>query len=379
MKKTLLTLFITFILSISAFAQLEVKEGSFKEVEGFVNINTDIMYDDNDKPYAVLKVKTENINDKERRQLLFQGDARTFFELEYKVGEVWVYISYYATYLKVSHPDFGSTEFWFPFDMKPKKGYELILFKKPSVDEDFQKRLERLESELNKQQKQSLNENTEAKEADKTYYAVERKKKQHTKSLRHKGLVFRPEIGVGLMPKGLFHDVPAYIYSYIVHVWYHDYDKGIYVVLNANVGYQINPFVYLGFGVGADLKTSSSMMSLPIYLNPRFYVNDSKTSLFFDIKLGYAASLKSSEAIVDDFYCVVDDVNASNVTTATKFDGFIGEFGVGLEYKYSSFGVSVGYQHFNSEINIKNFHDNYSYYPICVMLKYGYTIFLNKK
>jgi hypothetical protein len=88
------------------------------------------MYDDNDKPYAVVKVKTENINDRQRRELLFQGDAATFFEIEYKVGEVWVYLSYYASFLKISHPDFSSTEFYFPFDLEPKKGYELILVNK---------------------------------------------------------------------------------------------------------------------------------------------------------------------------------------------------------------------------------------------------------
>ena len=142
----LFILLCSIFISLNLMAQLEVKNGSFKEVTGFVNINTDIMFDDNDKPYAVLKVKTENINDKERRQLLFQGDARTFIECEYKVGEVWLYISYYATYIKISHPDFGSTEFWFPFDMQGKKGYELTLINKPSLEEDFLKRLEALEN-----------------------------------------------------------------------------------------------------------------------------------------------------------------------------------------------------------------------------------------
>lgn len=125
--RKLVILIITIIISLSTYAQLEVKEGSFKEVKGFVNINTDIMYDENDKPYAVIKVKTENISDKQRRELLFEGDARTFVEHEYKVGEVWLYISYYATYLKISHPDFSSTEFTLPFDMEPKKGYEMTL------------------------------------------------------------------------------------------------------------------------------------------------------------------------------------------------------------------------------------------------------------
>jgi len=129
MRKLLILLFVMF-LSLNALAQLEVKPGSFKEVAGFVNINTDKMYDDNDKPYAVLKVRTEKITDKQRRELLFQGDAQTFFEVEYQVGEVWLYISYYASYIKISHPDLSSTEFYFPYDMKPKCGYELTLVNK---------------------------------------------------------------------------------------------------------------------------------------------------------------------------------------------------------------------------------------------------------
>jgi len=131
MKKVLL--FILTLLSFSALAQLEVKPDSFKEVPGFVNINTELMEDDNNVLYAVIKVNTENINDKQRHQLLFQGNAATFIELEYKVGEVWVYLSSKpATYIKISHPDFGSTEFWFPYDLQPKKGYEMVLVNKAS-------------------------------------------------------------------------------------------------------------------------------------------------------------------------------------------------------------------------------------------------------
>ena len=126
MRRFLLLLFVVF-LSMTAFAQLEVKEGSFKAVKGFININTDKMYDDNDKPYAVLKIRTENINNKQRRELSFSGDAATFIETEYKEGEVWLYLSYYATFVKISHPDLSSTEYWFPYDMEPKKGYELTL------------------------------------------------------------------------------------------------------------------------------------------------------------------------------------------------------------------------------------------------------------
>ena len=127
MIRKFVVLFIALIMTISVYAQLEVKENSFKEVPRFVNINTEKMYDDNDKPYAVLKIKTENIGSKERRELSFKGDAQTFFEIEYQDGEIWLYISYYATFLKISHEEYSSTEFYFPFDMQPKNGYELTL------------------------------------------------------------------------------------------------------------------------------------------------------------------------------------------------------------------------------------------------------------
>ena len=149
LKRFVLLAFAIFVGNIALLAQLEVKEGSFKEVTGFININTEKMYDDNDKPYAVLKIRTENINAKQRRELEFKGDARTFFETEYKDGEVWLYISHYASFLKISHPDLSSTEFWFPFDMEPKKGYELTLvnLSESNINEEqIMSRLDELEN-----------------------------------------------------------------------------------------------------------------------------------------------------------------------------------------------------------------------------------------
>ena len=140
MKKLLFLLF-TILLSVSAFAQLEVKPGSFKEVPGFVNINSDedYQFDDNDLPFAVIKVRTENITDRQRRELRFESNLAVGIMLEYKTGEVWVYLTAkYADYLKISHPDFSSTEYTLPLDLQPKKGYEMTLVNKtgmiPEVD-----------------------------------------------------------------------------------------------------------------------------------------------------------------------------------------------------------------------------------------------------
>jgi len=151
--KKLTAIILLLLFSLGATAQLEVKPDSFKEVAGFVNINLDIQEDDNNVPYAVVKVKTENINDKQRRELLFQGDAATYIECEYKVGEVWVYLTYKATYLKISHPDLSSTEFWFPYDMEPKKGYELTLVNNAALatDEETLERIRKLEEALRNQ------------------------------------------------------------------------------------------------------------------------------------------------------------------------------------------------------------------------------------
>lgn len=132
MRRFLLLALGIFLFSLGAKAQIEVKQDSFKEVAGFVNIDIK-QYDDNGTSYAVIKVRTENITDKERRELSFDGGADTSFELEYKDGEVWVYITYLASRLKISHPEFGSVSFNIPLEMKPKCGYEMLLVNKIKV------------------------------------------------------------------------------------------------------------------------------------------------------------------------------------------------------------------------------------------------------
>lgn len=140
MKRTL-TLLFAVLLYFNCLAQFEVKHDSFREVPGFVNINPDPNYqnDDNDLPFAVIKVKTENITDKQRHELHFETNRPANILLEYTTGEAWVYITaQYADYLKISHPEFGSVEFTMPFDLSPKKGYEMTLVNKtPSNDSGF--------------------------------------------------------------------------------------------------------------------------------------------------------------------------------------------------------------------------------------------------
>lgn len=135
MKRFLLVLLVLF-LTVSGFAQLNVLENSFMEIEGFENTSPDKQTDDNNQPYAVIIVKLSNITAEQSRELVFEGDARTFIEIEYKPTELWLYVSYYATFLKISHHDLSSTEFRIPFDMGKGKGYMMTLINSASAISD---------------------------------------------------------------------------------------------------------------------------------------------------------------------------------------------------------------------------------------------------
>lgn len=125
MRKFILLLFFA-IISNFTYSQMVVKEGSFHKVDGCITIP--VHYDDNDVAMAVIKISTENISEQDRAKLYFEGNLATFIEVEQKVGEVWVYVtSRAATFLKIQHPDFGTTEFTFPVDIEPKQCYEMVL------------------------------------------------------------------------------------------------------------------------------------------------------------------------------------------------------------------------------------------------------------
>lgn len=48
----------------------------------------------------------------------------------WSTGEVWLYVFYYASFLKIKHRDLSSADdFFLPFDMQPRHGYELVLEK----------------------------------------------------------------------------------------------------------------------------------------------------------------------------------------------------------------------------------------------------------
>ena len=128
MKKIVLAI-LALVMSLNVFSQTDtfkVKDDSFHKIEGCITIPA--RYDDNDAAMAVVKIIPENINEQDRAKLYFEGNLATFIEVEQNIGETWVYLTAEtATFLRIKHPDFGATEFWFPMSLKPKQCYEMVL------------------------------------------------------------------------------------------------------------------------------------------------------------------------------------------------------------------------------------------------------------
>lgn len=127
MKRFLLVLFL--FVSLGVVAQTDtfkVKDDSFHKIDGCITIPA--RYDDNNAAMAVVKILPENIKEQDRVKLYFEGNLATFIEVEQNIGETWVYLTAEAaTFLRIKHPDFGVTEFWFPMDLKPRQCYEMVL------------------------------------------------------------------------------------------------------------------------------------------------------------------------------------------------------------------------------------------------------------
>ena len=132
MKKLLLIL-LTFI-SLTSLAQMQVKENSFRKIDGFVMLDKSEHYDDNNLPMALIKISTENITAQERRRITFKGNLATYFDVHLEPSEIYLYISArVATFIEIHHPDYGKTEFILPFDLDDFCGYEMVLQYVPLV------------------------------------------------------------------------------------------------------------------------------------------------------------------------------------------------------------------------------------------------------
>ena len=126
MKRILLVLFA--FISLNAFSQLQVKEGSFKHIPGGIIEDKQEYTDGNDFPMALIKISTENINEQERQRLVFTGNRETQILKRPKTGQMWVYLSAEAaTFIDIKHPDYGTFKYYLPERLCDYCVYEVVL------------------------------------------------------------------------------------------------------------------------------------------------------------------------------------------------------------------------------------------------------------
>ena len=126
MKRILLVIFT--LISLNAFSQLQVKEGSFKHVPNAVMNDKYEHLDGNDLPMALIKISTENIPEQERLRIKFQGNLATQITKTPKTGQMWIYISAEnATFINFMHPDYGTYKYYLPEKLCDFCTYEMVL------------------------------------------------------------------------------------------------------------------------------------------------------------------------------------------------------------------------------------------------------------
>ena len=121
---------------LTANSQIMVEEGSFKKIDGFVMTDKNDHTDMNDAPMALIKITTKNISAEQRTKFSFKGNAITYFDVQFKPGEIYLYLSAQAaTFIEIIHEDYGKTEFRLPYDLCDFCAYDMVVVYTPQKEE----------------------------------------------------------------------------------------------------------------------------------------------------------------------------------------------------------------------------------------------------
>lgn len=188
-----------------------------------------------------------------------------------------------------------------------------------------------------------------------------------SKSIRQKGLVVRPEIGIGL-----------------------NEEKWMQLNILGIANYQFNPYISLGGGTGLsynnfDEHFGQHFFSIPIYANIRGYFCDRKWSPYYDIKLGFNGTINQKDSYNNDNNDKYTDINLT---------GFYADFGLGMQYKNYDFGIEL----YLYPVNYDRFYNRFYYdyttntgfyewtfegsekeFDLSVCLKFAYNFQIKKK
>lgn len=114
MKRFYLVVFLLLTYNIS-FAQLYIREDSFRQIDKYVMNDSESHIDGNGKPMALIKISTENISAEERKEFYFKGNLETDFKWFPKIGEIYLYLTAQAaTFIEIKHNDYGKKIFYLP-------------------------------------------------------------------------------------------------------------------------------------------------------------------------------------------------------------------------------------------------------------------------
>lgn len=204
-------------------------------------------------------------------------------------------------------------------------------------------------------------------------------------SNRKKGLVFRPEVGVGIFGVGTFENICS-INTFVAPFF--DMENNNVFLKNEgtlsvsynimlNMGGNFNPYFYLGGGAG--LYGNGGSTSLALYANPRVYLGNRKVSFFFDLKGGYMFGLGAMHLGNDTYYIKYDIFDTYYYWNGTKFNttedyqdfvtvlsndlrtsGYYFSFGFGIEVNRSSFGMTIDLFNMNLKTTVQEHYWSYA-------------------
>lgn len=210
-----------------------------------------------------------------------------------------------------------------------------------------------------------------------------------SKSLREQGPVFRPEVGLGLYSVGTFENIcgiNTFAKSTFGTSMYNQNvflknkgDSGISYNFLANYGMLLTHWIYIGAGTG--FYGNNGGVSMPLYINPRIYLGNRKTTFFFDFRAGYAVSLFGNKLDDDSYfikrglldktiYCYnsitgefVETLDYSDFvsikSSALRMQGYYLSFGLGFESGRSSYTFSVDVFNTNLKTTVENHYWEY--------------------
>ena len=114
------------LMSLTSFSQLVVKEDSFQKTEDVFAIGKNVVSEDSDEAFALIKISTENI--KNSKKIEFSNDEFERIYSKIKKSNISLYVPIERTkYIYISHPNYGEFEYHFPEKLCDSCTYEMIL------------------------------------------------------------------------------------------------------------------------------------------------------------------------------------------------------------------------------------------------------------